>query len=265
MNILGDSLEKIAREKAGIIKEHIPVVVGEHEEATAIVFEKEAEEHHAPLSFASSKYTVFDWKFEKHQLVAEVTRLHTDQKNIYHLDLTGLYQVKNLITVLEAVHTLYHKGWKITDYHVQKALGQVKKLTGLHGRWETIHEHPRVILDVAHNEDGIHQLVAQLELTTYHRLRIVIGMVKDKEVDKVLSLLPPHAIYYFTRAQIPRALPEHQVAEKAAVFGLKGSAYPEVNDALKAAMAQASNDDLILVCGSVFIVGELDQRSLQGK
>ena len=159
--------------------------------------------------------------------------------------------------MLEAVYQLKHKGWKLSEQHITKALRQVKKLTGLHGRWELIHEHPRVILDVAHNADGIKQVSAQLELTTYQRLHIIIGMVKDKEVKEVLQLLPKTATYYFTKAQIPRALPENILHQKATVSGLTGEAYPEVNSALKTAISNAAPEDLILVCGSVFVVGEV--------
>ena len=140
---------------------------------------------------------------------------------------------------------------------VSRALKQVKKLTGLHGRWEIIHQHPQVILDVAHNEDGIRQLVNQIELSDYRQLYIIIGMVKDKEIDKVLELLPKEAEYYFTKAQIPRALNENILQQRAIAMGLPGDAYPDVNTALKSALSKASKDDLILVCGSVFVVGEV--------
>jgi dihydrofolate synthase/folylpolyglutamate synthase len=145
---------------------------------------------------------------------------------------------------------------------VQKALSQVRKLTGLHGRWETIHEHPAVILDVAHNEDGMAELYAQLEVTTYKHLHIIIGMVKDKPVEQVLALLPNKAKYYFTRARIPRAMPEEELAAIGKTFDLEGHHYPDVNTALKAAKSNAEKEDLILVCGSVFVVGEVEKRSL---
>jgi len=265
MNILGDSIQKIAIEKAGIIKQNIPVVIGEHQDIPAEVFKQKAEAQQAPLSFASLKFTVFDWKFEKNELVAEVTKLHTDEKWKYKLDLPGLYQTKNLVTVLEAVHILRKQGWAITEKHLEKGLSEVKKLTGLHGRWEKVHQHPDVVLDVAHNEDGIRELKSQLELTTFHHLHIVIGMVKDKEVHKVLALLPKVATYYFTRAQIPRALPEQQLQAFAQTVALKGDCYPDVNSAVLAAMSNAAKDDLVLICGSVFIVGELDHHQLDQK
>jgi dihydrofolate synthase/folylpolyglutamate synthase len=263
MNILGDSLEEIAGEKAGIIKDGTPVVIGEYNDITHEIFSEIAGRKNAPLSFADQERKVFDWKFESHYLVAEVTKTHTDLKNIYHLDLNALYQTKNLLTVLETVHVLVQKGWNLTEKDMQKGLKQVKKITGLHGRWETIHEHPRVILDVAHNEDGIRELTAQLELTSYHHLHIVIGMVKDKAITKVLSLLPKMANYYFTKAQIPRAISEHELWAMGTALDLKGNPYADVNLAIKVALANALKDDVILICGSVFIAGEVEDRSLQ--
>lgn len=257
MNMLGDTLDKIAYEKAGIIKPQVPVVVGEYQAATHVVFEKKAAELQAPLHFADRKRFVADWKFEKHELVAEVTSVNSNDKQYYRLDLTGIYQIKNLITVLEAIHILEQKGWAITEAQVLKALQHTKKLTGLHGRWEVIKEKPMVVLDVGHNEEGIQQIVRQTEITDHEELHIVIGMVKDKETDKIVSLLPPHAHYYFTKAQIPRALPEDQLAAQAKAAGLSGNHYPDVNTALQAAMARANEKDLIIVCGSVFVVGEL--------
>jgi dihydrofolate synthase/folylpolyglutamate synthase len=136
-------------------------------------------------------------------------------------------------------------------------LRQVKKLTGLHGRWEVIHVNPVVVLDVGHNEDGIKQITAQIELSDYQHLHIVIGLVKDKEIEKVLALLPKEATYYFTRAQIPRALPENELAARAHAIGLNGHTYSDVNTAVKEAMGRAVKNDMILVCGSVFVVGEV--------
>ena len=133
----------------------------------------------------------------------------------------------------------------------------MKKINGLHGRWEVIHPSPLVVLDVAHNVDGIRQLVQQAELTEHRNLFIIIGMVSDKEVEKVLAELPHQAYYYFTRAQIPRALPEDELAIKATMLGLKGETWSEVNKALHAAIQKADPDDMIIVCGSVFLVGEV--------
>jgi dihydrofolate synthase / folylpolyglutamate synthase len=258
MNLLGDSLAKIAFEKAGIIKKGIPVVIGERQLESSAVFELRATEEQAPLSYADRRRFVADWRFEKHELVAEVTSLPARDKEYYHLDLAGIYQTKNLVTVLEAVHVMTGKGWKLEHHSVQEGLRHVKKLTGLHGRWEIIHEHPTIVLDVAHNEDGIRQLARQIEITDHEELLIVFGMVKDKEIDRVLELLPPQATYFFTRSQIPRALPEGELAERAMAKGLNGAPYSTVMDALRAAKAHARPKDLVIVCGSVFIVGEVE-------
>jgi dihydrofolate synthase/folylpolyglutamate synthase len=258
MNLLGDTLAKIAFEKAGIIKKGVPVIIGEHHPETAPVFEQKAKESAAPLSFADHERYASDWKYQRHHLVVEVaTTPVADEKENYTLDLAGIYQARNLVTVLGAIHTLRHLGWKLDTPIVHQALKQVKKLTGLHGRWELIHEHPDIVLDVAHNEDGIRQLVQQIEVTDHEELHIVLGMVNDKDIGKVLTLLPVHASYYFTRAQIPRALPESQLAEQARARGLKGNAYPMVAEALQAAKTHARDRDLVVVCGSVFVVAEV--------
>ncbi len=258
MNLLGDTLPKIAFEKAGIIKKGIPVVIGEQQPESSPVFDRRAAEEQAPLSYADQHRFVADWKFEKHELVAEVTSLPSRDKEYYHLDLAGIYQAKNLVTVLQAIHVMTEKGWKLEHRAVMQALRHVKRLTSLHGRWEYIHQHPSIVLDVAHNEDGIRQLLRQIEITDHEELLIVFGMVKDKEIDRVLALLPPQATYYFTRAQIPRALPEDELAERAKTKGLKGAPYPTVMDALRAAKGHARDSDLVIVCGSVFIVGEVE-------
>jgi len=258
MNMLGDTLPAIAFEKAGIIKKSVPVVVGASNPETAPVFEKKAAEEDAPIYFADKQRYVSDWRYQRHTLVVEVaTSPVADDKEFYTLDLTGIYQTFNLLTVLEAVHILRSLGWKLPPTAMEKALKHVKRLTGLHGRWEIFSEHPDIILDVAHNEDGIRQLVRQIELTDHEELHIVLGMVKDKAIDKVLQLLPAQARYYFTRAQIPRALPEDELARQAAAVGLKGQTYPTVAAALAAAKTHARDRDLIVVCGSVFVVGEV--------
>ncbi len=258
MNLLGETLEKIAFEKAGIIKKGIPVVAGEVLPETLPVFEDISKEKRSALSIASQKRKVVDWHWGKHELIVEVAEVnHTDHKT-WHLDLPGLYQTKNLVTVLEVCSQLKQMGWEMDDSVIHKGLKQVRKLTGLHGRWEIIHHSPTVVMDVAHNMDGIRQLVQQIELTEHRKLHIITGMAKDKEVEKILELLPKEAHYYFTKAQIPRAIPENELAEKANLAKLKGHSFPTVNEALHAALQHAHRDDLIVVCGSVFLVGEVN-------
>lgn len=257
MNLLGNSLEEIAFEKAGIIKENIPVVIGETLPETWPVFEKKAKEENAPLFIAPQIRQAADWKWEKHELIVEVTEQHHTDHKIYHLDLPGIYQTKNLLTVLEACSQLQQRGWKIDDAIIHKGLKETKKLTGLHGRWETIHQSPQLVVDVAHNVEGMKQLAQQIEMTEYNELHIIVGMVKDKDVDNVLKLLPKNARYYFTKAQIPRALPEDELASKAKQLGLEGKSFSNIDFALLSAAQKAHKKDLIIVCGSVFLAGEV--------
>lgn len=257
MNMLGDSLEKIAYEKAGIIKKNIPVVIGEIITETKSVFEQKAKEQEAQLYNASEQFAITESKTENNYLAVNVTNKSSGINYKYHLDLQGFYQTKNILTVLAAVEQLKKQGWAIEENHLQVALKNSKQINGLHGRWETIQTNPTVILDVGHNEDGIKQIVQQLTQTNFNKLHIVIGMVKDKEIDTVLSLLPKNATYYFTKAQIPRALLEVELQTKAKTFNLNGKCFVEVNEALLSAKTKAAKDDLILVCGSVFLVGEV--------
>lgn len=260
VQLLGDTLPKIAAEKAGIIKAGIPVVIGETQEATAPVFIAKAKEQQAPLTFADQVFHVENWYYQDALLVAEVSKNAAVDHYRYQLELSGAYQVKNLLTVLEACRQLRNAGIILGEASLEKGLAHTKKLNGLHGRWETIHRSPVVILDVAHNEDGMRQVLSQLELTPYRKLHLVLGMVKDKDVDAVLSMLPVAASYYFTNAKLPRALPAAELMEKAGAQGLSGTQWPGVNEALEAAKAQAHADDLILVCGSIFLVGEVKRH-----
>ncbi|GAB3413180.1 bifunctional folylpolyglutamate synthase/dihydrofolate synthase [Niabella aquatica] len=257
VQILGDTLEKIAAEKAGIIKPGVPVVVGEKKDATESVFRNKAAATGSALFFAGDHYQVGNWLYEDEMLWVEVGEKGKTDHNRYCLDLTGQYQIKNLVTVLESCRQLRTAGYHLPEEIVMQGLKHVRKQTGLHGRWEIIQHQPKVVLDVAHNESGIQELLNQLETSTYHQLHIILGMVMDKDVDMVLNMLPHNAAYYFTNAHIPRALNAVTLKDKAALYGLKGSVFENVNMALAAAKAHAHNDDLILVCGSVFLVGEV--------
>jgi len=257
MNILGDSLEKIAFEKAGIIKQNVPVIIGDVLPETEKVFIDIAAERSAAISIAADVRQAINWYWKKHELIVEVARKPRTDHQVYHLDLPGIYQTKNLLTVLETCSLLQHKGWQIEEPDIRTGLQHAKKLTGLHGRWEVIHQQPLIILDVAHNEDGIKMLMEHAEVTDHDHLHIVLGVVKDKEPEKILALFPRLADYYFTSADIPRALDAQILQEKAAALGLKGGIYEDVNNAIKAAVLKASKQDMILVCGSVFLVGEV--------
>ena len=257
MNLLGNTIGAIAAEKAGIIKPTIPVVIGETHPASIPVFLTAA--YNSSISFAQEKRYVHDWLFQEQLLQVTIVDKEKNEYHRYLLDLPGFYQTKNVLTVLEACEVLTKAGWKIKEEDIEKGLSTVKKSTGLLGRWDQIHSYPTVVLDVGHNVDGVRAILTQLDLCNYNQLHWIMGMVKDKEIDEVLSLLPSTAKYYFTKAQIPRALDETALQEKAAQLGIIGDTYPDVNLALNTAMEQAEQNDLILVCGSVFLVAEVDR------
>ena len=260
MNILGDTLEKIAFEKAGIIKPNVPVVIGEFLPETKNIFVEKAKECNSKIVFAEDKFNITNTVLKNNELEVEVLENDLKKKNKYILDLNGIYQQKNLVTLLAATEELSNLGYNLENESIKKALSAVKKITGLHGRWDVIQQNPMIALDVAHNEDGIKQLLSQISLCDYKNLHIVFGIVKDKDADKILSLLPANAEYYFTKAQIHRALPEDELAEKAKAHKLYGKKYAEVNEALQAAKNNATKEDLIVVCGSVYLVGEVDMN-----
>ena len=263
MQLLGNTLEAIAGEKAGIIKPQVPVVLGKIDADLYQVFQKKlistSGENSNHLLYLADK----NWKVLSLQttntLQIELAETATSIKHQYTLDLPGIYQQHNLSCVLTTIRILQQKGFAISEAQIQTGLQNVVSTTGLHGRWEMIHQQPRVIADVAHNEDGMRWLAKQLTATQFRHLYIIIGMVKDKAIDKVLALLPANATYFFTQAAIPRALPADQLASMANEYNLSGKIVPNVNVALQQAMQLANANDLIIVCGSVFLVGELNE------
>ena len=257
MNILGDTLAKIAAEKAGIIKDHVPVVIGERQKETDEVFISTANLKHSPLFFASDNFKVTDYHLGLTHIRFTIQRVHNAQMRDYTLDLPGLYQRKNLITVLQTLEVLNIEFED--DSIVHNALQVTKMLTGLHGRWEVISEKPTIILEVAHNREGVREMLEHLSHLPYGKLHFVMGMVNDKDPAPVLEQLPATASYYFTKAQIPRALDENELKSKAEQFGLEGLAFAEVNEAINAARKAAGSNDVIVVCGSIFLVAEVEK------
>jgi len=262
MDLLGNTLQKIAFEKAGIIKPGIPVVIGEEQADIKNVFLESADVNGSPIYFASQKRFPGEWRTEGQLLYVQLTEVHNNTKKNFLLDLPGLYQLKNIVTVAEVVSVLNQNGFNVPDTAMQQGLKQVKTLTGLHGRWDILHENPLIVTDVGHNEEGMKAIARQIENTTHEELHIIIGMVKDKAIENILRPLPKMANYYFTRAQIPRALPETELAEKAEKLGLQGQSFSNVKQALEAAVLKAGSKDLILVCGSVFLAGEVNIKEL---
>jgi len=242
-NILGNSLKQIAREKAGIIKTGVPVVIGEEQEEVADIMIGQALQCSSPLFFADQEFQILSSEWYPDHLQVRVQSSDFQIANTYSMDLNGQYQAKNLLTVLSSCRHLT-KSWNLSEQGIQSALSQVKKRTGLRGRWD-------------HNESGIREICRQLDTMVYGSLHIVLGTVKDKDIHGILAALPRSAQYYFCQAAIPRALGKEQLADKAGEFGLSGRVFASSREALDAARENASPADLILVCGSCFVVGEL--------
>ena len=254
VQFLGNTLEKIAAEKAGIIKEGVPVVIGETTPETITVFQENAHSVGAPIIFAEEEQKIITATPTADGYTYETTLFGT-----LHGELGGDYQVKNTNTVLNAVLQLIASGYNISVENIQVGFSTVCSSTGLMGRWQRLQQHPTVICDAGHNLGGVTEIVRQLMRQNYKSLRIVFGMVNDKEIDEVLAIMPKDATYYFTQASIRRALPAEEMQKKAAKYGLQGGNYPTVKEALQAAQSDASPEDFIFIGGSCFIVADLLQ------
>ena len=231
--MLGNSLEKIAYEKAGIIKENTPVLIGEYQEEPFYVFKKTAENKNAPLYIAKQK------------------------KKLPPSGLKGEYQKKNINTLLSAIEILNKMNFNLPQKAVERGLLNVRNNTGLRGRWEIIKENPRVIADTAHNVAGIKEVLKQLQKEKFENLHIILSMVNDKDIENILALFPQKAHYYFSKARIPRGLDAQILMEKAKLQGLQGKTYPDLQAAYKEALRNASPEDLIFIGGSTFTVAEI--------
>ena len=231
---LGHTEELIAGEKAGIIKSGVPVIIGEKQNASSGVFLQKAKALDSEIIFAEEMVSL---------------------REIRNLDLEGMYQEKNLRTCLAAIGTLESMGYRFKG--IEKALGNVKKLTGMRGRWEILGDRPKIIADTAHNLAGISVVLEQLKKETYRQLHIIFGTVSDKNLNEILRLLPKAAIYYFCKPDLPRGKDAEELKSEALRFGLSGKTYPSVRSALDAAIKQTLADDLIFVGGSNFVVAEV--------
>ncbi len=231
---LGDTLEKIAFEKAGIMKQGVPTVIGERQSETQDVFIEWANELNCDLQFASDSSVRF-----------------------YQSDLKGNYQAHNQKTVLQTIRILRESEWKITDDAIIKGLQNIIKNTGLQGRWQQLRDNPIVICDTAHNRHGLEATLPQINDYTFDRLHIVLGTVNDKDLGEILGLFPKSATYYFCKPDIPRGLDAHELQNAASAFGLSGKCYSSVAQAYKAALSEAGRNDFIYIGGSTFVVAEI--------
>lgn len=250
---LGDTLPKIAAEKAGIIKPKIPVIIGENvNEEVMHIFDEKAREVNSPIIFAEDDSLV---KSVETTTSGELL-FQTEEYADLTVSLGGLYQTKNVNTVLTSIKMLKSLHCKIPKKAVYGGLAHIQALTGLQGRWQILQESPKIICDTGHNEVGISYVVEQLKHESYKQLRIVFGMVNDKDISKVLDLLPKDAVYYFAKASVARALDADELKQMAAEKGLNGNAFPTVEDAITAAKKDATDTDLIFIGGSNFIVAD---------
>lgn len=255
-DLLGDTLQKIATEKAGIIKPSTPVVVSEQQLEVTSIFEAVAKTNNAPIIFADNKFRAENPTVNNGYQTITVRSIADSSKRIFSLDLMGSYQTRNVVGVLAATDQLQLIGYKVSQKDIEQGLQKVVDNTGLMGRWQIIDREPLTICDTGHNVDGITHIVNQIKSTPYNKLHIVFGMVGDKNIDGVLQLLPKDATYYFTRPSIPRALDEAQLAHRATHFDLQGSVFPDVKSAIVAARKTANPNDLVFVGGSTFTVAD---------
>lgn len=252
VGFLGDTLAKITHEKAGIIKLHTPIIIGEHNEETRPVFEAEATEKQAPITFAQDTPMTVSKGGDANFDIYQTTRYSDLQ-----VALRGYCQEKNVNTLLHAIGELQRIGYNISEEAVRKGFAHVCQLTGLMGRWQQLNDSPRLICDTGHNIGGFQYIVPQILAQPCKQLRIVFGMVNDKDINAVLALMPKHATYYFTQASVARALPCHELQALAAKHALHGSTYSTVAEATRAALTEADKEDFIYVGGSSFIVADL--------
>lgn len=263
MDLLGDKLEKIAFEKAGIIKHKIPVIIGERNPETDTVFINKAIQESSEILFAEDlvRWTTITSSFKNAQpelhLKGQFTQPGKAGNNIsISSPLAGNYQQKNLRGIICLTEKLKDLGWKIPAGATTAGINNVVINTGLRGRWEILGDHPLIICDTAHNEAGVREVLAQINKLKYQKLHIVWGMVGDKDISSIIKLLPAEARYYFCKPAIPRGLAEHILFDKASQAGLNGKPYDSVRKALKRARKEANKRDLIYVGGSTFVVAE---------
>lgn len=255
-NLLGNSLEEIAFEKAGIIKPNIPVVIGKTQEEIKNIFIDKAKETNSPIVFADQIFNFKEETYNSGKLNALFSNRLSGELIEIDSPLAGNYQLENIGTVLSAISLLNTLGVGVESVAIKHGITKVKSQTGLLGRWEVVSDKPQTICDVAHNEAGLKIVFEQIKSLKYNKLRIVYGMVKDKDIEKALNLLPKNAVYYLSQPQLPRALDVKTLSMFALNIGLVNNQYDKISQACFAAQSDAEENDLILIVGSIFVVAE---------
>ncbi len=254
-DILGDTLEQIAREKAGIIKPNTPAIIGADQPDLLHVFQNKANTVNAELKTANDFQLEILSNGGRDQVI-EVTERN---KSSYELisDITASYFVKNIPGILSTIDELRLQGFEITHQHVLDGFKGIKSSTGLLGRWQRLSEKPALYADISHNRSGVKELMKQVSNLDFDQLHLVFGMVRDKEIDTILSILPKNATYYFTQSSVPRSLAVEELTSKFEAQGIRGNQFENVNDAIDQAKKIATINDLIVVFGSTFVVAEI--------
>lgn len=253
---LGRDLASIAGEKAGIIKESTPVVIGQYLDETKEVFSSKAREMNAPIIFSQEIYSMENPRHKDTKLILDVYKSGKLKYKDFTSTLTGNYQIKNIATMLTAIDELNNLGFDLSEKIIRGGIENLPTNAPLMGRWQKLGEKPLIIADTGHNEDGLKYIIEQITQTPYENLHFVLGMVDDKDVDKVLSMLPKHANYYLCKADIPRGLSVDILEEKVKAHNFHYSKHSSVSSAFQVAKAQAKENDLIFVGGSTFTVAE---------
>ena len=256
-DILGDTLPKIAFEKAGIIKANIPVIISEKKSETEQVFIDKAYAENAPIYFAEDYFRVDE--FEEKNLLLEMNILDLFNNRTFKIEsqLVGEYQIKNILGVLKSIDILNQMNFVVSSTAIFEGIKNVISQTGLQGRWQVLSRSPLLICDTAHNVAGISQVIQSLQKIKFNELWMVLGFVSDKDISGILKLMPKEAKYIFCEANIPRALNSKELLNQAKKFGLVGEDIPNVNDAISFVISKANVNDLIFVGGSTFVVAEI--------
>ncbi len=258
---LGNTIPLIAKEKGGVIKRNIPVVIGKYQQETYDVFKQISDDLNAPMVVADQISHLLKTdltSYQGKQFLQVTVSMHEGNSEDYYLDLHGFYQSENLLCALTALNRLQEdRRIHISEQDIRKGLSNVVGNTGLLGRWQQIGDEPPVICDTGHNQEGIQYILKQIKKTSHKKLHMVVGMVDDKDNSSVLSLLPSDARYYFCRPNVPRGLDQKKLATEASRYSLSGDNYTSVQEALEAAKKDADADDLIFVGGSTFVVAEV--------
>lgn len=262
VNILGDTLPKIASEKAGIIKPKIPVVISEYDEETMPVFLEKAQTTDSEIYFASENLNIIEKESQSTKLIVDVFAVDCAEETLLYEDLSsqliGKYQLKNIAGVIQSIQILNKIGFKISDEDLKNGISNVVDLTGLKGRWQILSESPLTICDTGHNEHGIKSVLAQISKLQVKNKYFILGFVKDKNIDEILDLFPKDGIYYFCQAENPRFMPAENLIRIAESHGISGYSILSVNEALEFVANLAQKDDFIYVGGSTYIVAELE-------